>query len=167
MANENPRGISRFVKFMIGKDHLPKVEHADLDISSGRERDNTNGEALTSVIEVVLTPVIFFGIGFLVDRHFHTVPVFSLVGVLFGAVGSTLKLYYSVIVQRDKPIGNVGRGSASIDIRSGAEPLTLDDSSRSLLSGNLEVSEELRSMASRLDAQSALPDEPDDCDGII
>lgn len=156
MTSEKPRRLPQFVKFMVGTSRR-QPDVAPL-------RSDSTPDALTSVIEVALTPVVFFGIGFIADRHFQTLPLFSLVGVFFGAVGSILRLYYNLTAPGQKSIGDPSDPSASIYIRPNPEAQVHDDGSRSLLGGDLEISEDLRDLASRLDAQSIKADEPKDSD---
>lgn len=156
MKSEKPRRLSRFVKFMVGTSRR-QPDAATL-------RSDSTPDALTSVIEVALTPVVFFGIGFFADMQFHTLPIFSLVGVFFGALGSVLRLYYDLTALGPKAIGDPSDPSASIDFRPKPEVPVEDDGSRSLLGGDLEISKDLRELASRLDAQSTEAQEPKDSD---
>jgi len=45
-------------------------------------------------MELVLTPVLFAGIGYVLDRVLGTVPVFAVVLAVFAVVGMFVRAYY-------------------------------------------------------------------------
>ena len=162
MPVEKTTRLARFARFLIGSkpsQNKPSQNKKSTLVPNDSNHDplGSNPDMLTSSIELVFTPVLLFGVGFLVDHHFHTTPIFSLVGVLFGAVGSTLRLYYSLMDRRENSIGTLTGLSASIDSR--LELGSRMDSNGSLLflEGDTEIPEELRLLASVLDKQLEKP----------
>ena len=165
MPVEKTTRLARFARFLIGSKPSQKTPSENKNstlVANGSNHDplGSNPDMLTSSIELVFTPVLLFGIGFFVDRHFHTTPIFSLVGVLFGAVGSTLRLYYSLMDRRENSIGDLTGPSANMDSRSGLGSRLDSNGSLLFLEGDTEIPEELRLLASVLDKQLEKP-EPD------
>lgn len=52
------------------------------------------GDGFTKAFEVALTPAVFGGIGWVLDRVAGTSPVFVIGLALFGLVGTFLRLWY-------------------------------------------------------------------------
>ena len=144
MSEPKPSLPARFARFLIGK---PRQQG---EVQAG-EGPNGAPDAIAGAIELVLTPVVFFGLGFLVDHWLGTLPIFSLVGVFFGAAGSILKLYYSVMNPGAGVIGAHASRSTIIDSRSEPMPGDAEQVSGGLLAANLEIPEELKRLAARLD----------------
>jgi F0F1-type ATP synthase assembly protein I len=66
------------------------VDHNDKrDLYSGF------GDGLALAFEFAVTPAIFGGLGYLFDRAVGTLPVFTIIFVLFCIVGMFVKIWYS------------------------------------------------------------------------
>jgi F0F1-type ATP synthase assembly protein I len=52
------------------------------------------GDGMSRAFELVATPLVFGGIGFLIDRIAGTSPVFVVVLGLFGVVGTFVRFWY-------------------------------------------------------------------------
>lgn len=55
-----------------------------MDLSQRRELNNGAGEALTRAFELVLTPLVFAALGWMLDSRFGTFPLVSLGCFLFA-----------------------------------------------------------------------------------
>ena len=53
------------------------------------------GNALGQAVEMVGAPLIFGFIGFLLDHWLGWFPVLTIVGALYGLIGSALRTYYA------------------------------------------------------------------------
>ena len=151
----SPSKMSRVMRFLIGTPRRPT--HEDSGAASPGEAGARAPDMMAAAIELVLTPIVFFGLGFLADRYFHTLPVFSVFGVLFGATGSVLKLYYSEAFGHRGQIGAGRRSSANIDSRPEGKASDQGYGPFGLLGGDLEVSDELRRLASHIDGDDHPP----------
>jgi F0F1-type ATP synthase assembly protein I len=58
-------------------------------------------DSLGQGIDAVMTIVVFFGIGFLLDRWWSTTPWLSLVFVVLGAIGVFYRLKASYLAKMD------------------------------------------------------------------
>lgn len=148
LDNEEPKRksvVSRFAKFLI----QPNVSGAD-----GRKdgRDSSRSDMVTSAIEIGITPVVTFFIGFGIDHVTHTVPVFSIVGLFFGVAGVVLRIYYGLTDNSGSGIVRRVGDSTNIDSRSNTR-LTSRSKSHSILSADLTVSDELANSANYLDGK--------------
>lgn len=56
------------------------------------------GLGLTFALSIVL----FFGLGYLLDKRLGTLPIFSLIGAFLGGIGGFLHIYRSVIRESEK-----------------------------------------------------------------
>jgi hypothetical protein len=59
-----------------------------------RELNRGFGDAFTASVELALTPALFGGIGFAVDRWLGIFPAFTLVLGLFSLVGMFVRAWY-------------------------------------------------------------------------
>ena len=66
------------------------------DLAAGRAYREV-GPYLTLGIQLALTVVIFFLLGWWLDSRYNTAPLFELVGALVGAVGGMIKFLKSVV----------------------------------------------------------------------
>ena len=66
-------------------------------MNSEDQRDLYKGldDGWTRAIELVLTPAVAGGLGFLMDRWLGTVPVFTIVFVVLAVVATFIKLWYA------------------------------------------------------------------------
>jgi F0F1-type ATP synthase assembly protein I len=64
-----------------------------VDLRSRRETYNGFGEALARGFEFAVTPAIFGGIGWLLDRALGTAPLLLVVLVLFGFAGMFVRMW--------------------------------------------------------------------------
>ncbi len=150
MEIEEPKrksAVSRFAKFLI----QPGKGSAD-----GREdgRDSSRSDMVTSAIEIGITPVVTFLIGFGIDHVTHTLPVFSIIGLFFGVAGVVLRIYYGLTDNSGSGIGRRVGDSTNIDSRSNTR-LTSRSRSHSILSADLTVSDELADSANYLDGKES------------
>jgi F0F1-type ATP synthase assembly protein I len=58
-----------------------------VDLRERRELNNGFGEALSRAFELAVTPGLFAGLGWLLDRWLGTTPLFLLVLLVFGIGG--------------------------------------------------------------------------------
>jgi F0F1-type ATP synthase assembly protein I len=65
-----------------------------VDLRDRQATYNGFGDALAKAVEMVLTPLVFALLGWLVDRAFGTGPVFAIALGILGAIGYALKAYY-------------------------------------------------------------------------
>jgi Putative F0F1-ATPase subunit Ca2+/Mg2+ transporter len=59
-----------------------------------RELNRGFGDAFTASVELALTPALFGGIGFAIDRWLGIFPLFTLVLGLFSLVGMFVRAWY-------------------------------------------------------------------------
>ncbi len=59
-------------------------------IAEAQQSDKTLGRG----VDFALVVLVFVGIGYGIDRVFHTQPLFTIVFVVFGFVGQFVKMYY-------------------------------------------------------------------------
>jgi len=74
----------------------PKSEGHRQDNPSPRQAYRDAAPYLTLGIQLAVTVVIFFLLGWWLDSHNNTSPTFQLVGVLVGSVGGMIKFLKSV-----------------------------------------------------------------------
>ena len=53
------------------------------------------GDGLSRAFELVATPAVFGGIGYLVDRIAGTTPVVTIVLAVFGVIGTFIRAWYA------------------------------------------------------------------------
>ena len=58
-----------------------------MDLRARRELNNGFGDALSRAFELAVTPALFSGIGWLVDRWVGTTPLFTILLLLFAVAG--------------------------------------------------------------------------------
>ena len=76
-----------------------------MDLKATREtRDIYNGfgDTLTLAMELALVPVLFAGLGHLLDRWLGTAPIFLVVLVMLSFVGLGAKMYYRYTAQMER-----------------------------------------------------------------
>jgi F0F1-type ATP synthase assembly protein I len=56
------------------------------------------GLGLTFALSIVL----FFGLGYLLDKRLGTLPIFSLIGAFLGGIGGFLHIYRSVVRESEQ-----------------------------------------------------------------
>jgi F0F1-type ATP synthase assembly protein I len=84
-----------------------------------RSEDNKyRGEAFATGLELVVPTVVFTLLGFWADRALGTAPLFLILGVVFGAVGTYANQYYryrarSEALDEGKPWARSASGPAS------------------------------------------------------
>ena len=69
---------------------------------------NGFGVSFARAFEFVMTPVLFGAIGYLLDRIFGTLPVFTIILTVFCFVGVGVKMYYGyqadmASIEKDAP----------------------------------------------------------------
>jgi F0F1-type ATP synthase assembly protein I len=64
-----------------------------------RELNQGFGDALSRAFEFAATIALFAGLGWLLDRWWHTKPVFLLVFLLFGVIGNFVRFWYAYDAQ--------------------------------------------------------------------
>lgn len=64
------------------------------DQDERRKLNQGFGAALSNAFEIAMVPLVFAGLGWLVDRLFGTAVVFTAGFALVGLVGTFVKLYY-------------------------------------------------------------------------
>ncbi len=65
-----------------------------MDLSDRRELNNGFGEGLTRAFELAITPTLFAGLGWFVDRRLGTTPLFMITLLLLTMVGMGLRWWY-------------------------------------------------------------------------
>jgi F0F1-type ATP synthase assembly protein I len=65
-----------------------------VDLRDRQATYNGFGDALALAVEIVVTPLVFAFLGWLIDRAAGTGPVFAVALGLFGVVGLAVRLYY-------------------------------------------------------------------------
>ena len=56
---------------------------------------NGFGDGLAVAFEFAITPVVFGGLGYLLDRWLGLVPLFTITLLVFGIVGMFLKMWFT------------------------------------------------------------------------
>ena len=75
---------------------MPALKGRDVDDLKGRQHlYNGFGDTFTKGMEMVLTPMLMGGIGYLLDRVIGMVPVLTIVFLILGIVGVGVKEYYT------------------------------------------------------------------------
>ncbi len=146
--------MARFAKFLI---QPSKVRSK----AEGGSHDSSRGDIVTSAIEIGITPVVTFLIGFGVDHLTHTLPVFSLIGLFFGVAGVVLRIYYGLTDNSGSGIGRRVGDSTNIDKRLNTR-LTPRSRSHSILNADLTVSDELADSANYLDGSEPEPEDDEE-----
>lgn len=82
-----------------------------MDLGSKRETYNGFGEALARGFEMALTPAIFGGLGFALDKWLGTSPIFLLVLLVFSFAGMFVRAWigYDTEMRRHELNGPWGR----------------------------------------------------------
>lgn len=65
-----------------------------MDLRDRQATYNGFGNALATAVEIVVTPLVFALLGWLIDRALGTTPLFAVVLGLFAVVGLAVRLYY-------------------------------------------------------------------------
>ncbi len=146
--------MARFAKFLI----QPSKARSKAE---GGPHDSSRGDMVTSAIEIGITPVVTFLIGFGVDHLTHTLPVFSLIGLFFGVTGVVLRIYYGLTDNSGSGIGRRVGDSTNIDKRLNTR-LTPRSRSHSILNADLTVSDELADSANYLDGSEPEPEDDEE-----
>jgi F0F1-type ATP synthase assembly protein I len=66
-----------------------------VDQNDKRDLYNGFGDGLAVAFEFAVTPAIFGGLGYLLDRAIGTLPVFTIIFALFCLVGMFVKIWYA------------------------------------------------------------------------
>ena len=66
-----------------------------MDLRERRELMNGFGDGLSVAFEVALTPALFAGIGYGIDRWLGIVPAFTIGLLVFSVVGLFLKMWFT------------------------------------------------------------------------
>jgi len=72
----------------------PVKGHSALDVRDKRDLYNGFGNGLARAFELAVTPAVFGGIGYLVDRQLDLVPVFTIVTLLFALAGMFVRMWF-------------------------------------------------------------------------
>jgi F0F1-type ATP synthase assembly protein I len=75
-------------------------EQPDVDNGVGVERGKVQtvagrGDGFTQAVELVLSTAVFAAIGWFLDRHFGTAPIFAVTLAALALVGNVAKLYFT------------------------------------------------------------------------
>lgn len=65
-----------------------------MDLKARQELNNGFGNGLQRAIEFALTPLLFAGVGLMIDRFLGTVPVATIALFFFAAGGMGVKVWY-------------------------------------------------------------------------
>jgi F0F1-type ATP synthase assembly protein I len=65
-----------------------------VDLRDRQATYNGFGNALSTAVEIVVTPLVFGVLGWLIDRAVGTTPLFAVVLGLFAVIGLAVRLYY-------------------------------------------------------------------------
>jgi F0F1-type ATP synthase assembly protein I len=65
------------------------------DLQGRQELYNGFGDTFTRGMEMVLTPILLAGMGYLLDWIFGLVPVLTVVFAIVGVIGVAMKEYYT------------------------------------------------------------------------
>lgn len=147
MSHSKNAKLNKFVRFMVGKDSKPDPNSLNKALTPA-----SNPDIFTAAIELSITPILTFAIGFLIDRHFHTLPWFSLSGLGFGVLGSILRLYYGLTGGTSSEIGVGDESSASMNIRS---KNVVNSNAHSLMNIDLQVPDDVRESAIIVDGSGS------------
>ena len=79
------------------------------------------GDGMARAFELVATPLVFGGIGLLIDRVAGTSPVFVVVLGLFGVVGTFVRLWYGYDAEMRTHEAS-GRWARSVGTEAAPEP---------------------------------------------
>lgn len=82
------------------------------DLGSVTSSDHSKAIGVASGLgcSIVVSLLLFIGIGVFVDQRFDVAPVFTLIGVAIGLVAAGYQLYeLTLIGRKDRPNGPVGR----------------------------------------------------------
>lgn len=94
------------------------------DHTAKRQLSRGYGDAMTRAFEIVLTPLIFGGLGWLLDRALGTSPGFMLGLGAFAVVGTFVKMWivYDQDMQREeRAIDHRGRSAMTVSSSPGVE----------------------------------------------
>ena len=58
---------------------------------------NGFGDTLARAFEMAMAPVLFTGLGYLIDRWLGTRPIFLVIFAVLGVVGAVLKAWYAYV----------------------------------------------------------------------
>ncbi|HEX5316861.1 MAG TPA: AtpZ/AtpI family protein [Candidatus Kapabacteria bacterium] len=72
-------------------------QRARRELADQQKAMQETGPYLTLGIQLVLTILIFFGIGDWLDHHFHTTPLWIAIFTTFGAIGSLTYFIVTVL----------------------------------------------------------------------
>ncbi len=72
-------------------------ERARREMAEQQEVLRETGPYLTLGIQLVLTILIFFGIGYWLDHHFNTTPLWIAISTTFGAISSLVYFIVTVL----------------------------------------------------------------------
>lgn len=143
-----------FVRILIGKSDNASKESSSRDLGGAG-----NSDMFTWAIELSFTPVLTFGIGFLIDNYFHTLPWFAISGLLFGVFGSIVRMYYGLTKPESGEIGRGLQRSASIIRRSKNLSMVEPLGSHTLMDVDFSLSEEILRSAAIVDGVASHPQE--------
>lgn len=79
-----------------------------MDLHERRELNNGFGESLARAVELVVTPLIFGGLGYLLDQRLHTAPLFMLVFGLWTfayVMWRTMQGYGQAMAEHERRFG--------------------------------------------------------------
>lgn len=65
-----------------------------MDKRDTRDLYNGFGNGLSRAFELAVTPAVFGGIGYLLDRRFDMVPVFTIALLVLALVGMFVRMWY-------------------------------------------------------------------------
>ena len=81
------------------------------DLATRRQINRGYDDGMARAIEIVVTPLIFGGIGFLLDGRFGTRPAFTIGLGIFGVVGIFAKLWLGYDREMRKHEAELGSGA--------------------------------------------------------
>lgn len=79
------------------------------------------GDGMSRAFELVVTPLVFGGLGFLVDQVAGTGPVFVVAFAVFGVIGTFVRLWYGYD-QEMRTHEQAGRWARGVDAATADEP---------------------------------------------
>lgn len=86
------------------------------DLSASRELNKGFGDGMSRAVELVLTPLVFGGLGFGLDLLAGTSPVFTVALAVFAMVGMFIRLWYGYDLEmRNHEASIIGRGAPASD----------------------------------------------------
>jgi F0F1-type ATP synthase assembly protein I len=71
------------------------VDDAERRDSHNRDSYNGFGDGMNRAVEFAVTPVLFGGLGFALDRSIGMVPVFTITLMLFAMVGLFVRMWFT------------------------------------------------------------------------